>query len=389
MQIGLGCRFRSLPTQPLRATTPAARPSPRSAGCQHRPRCPDPWRGRSADGARCAPRRQPPRSPSSAARPATPAGSRRDQRHFLPAAGRSPQREQQQHADRKLLPERSFVAERGRQPGERIAHSAAAEPARAAAALEAGEARHGLATDGGSRISARQQCRTSLARDPEGPLKTAVFRQGRAASGRLQFGMAQSSDVRAPTRPPCRPASSRAPRGALRDPCKRRAGARGCEPVLGVRGEPAVLPRRPRRPRARRAGDLGLRTRARGAAGRVARAAARAGRQPMDVQAVAGGADGRYRARGALHADLGRLSRSVDAAQRVHTDVAEARELLDAALARDLLLYAALPLALLSRVRLVRRPCGRAALVRAAMLWPPAPRARSRRCCRCSSRSRR
>ncbi|WP_298235649.1 phosphoethanolamine transferase [uncultured Azohydromonas sp.] len=52
----------------------------------------------------------------------------------------------------------------------------------------------------------------------------------------------------------------------------------------------------------------------------------------------------------------------------LRTDVAEARELLSWTLALHLLLYAALPLALLSRVRIVRRPPLRALLVRGLAL---------------------
>lgn len=52
----------------------------------------------------------------------------------------------------------------------------------------------------------------------------------------------------------------------------------------------------------------------------------------------------------------------------LHTDAAEARELLTARLAFDLLLYAALPIALLSRVRVARRPWRRALRRRALLL---------------------
>jgi lipid A ethanolaminephosphotransferase len=52
----------------------------------------------------------------------------------------------------------------------------------------------------------------------------------------------------------------------------------------------------------------------------------------------------------------------------LHTDPAEARELLSAALSLHLLLYGALPLALLWRVKLIKRSWRRAAAVRAATL---------------------
>ena len=71
---------------------------------------------------------------------------------------------------------------------------------------------------------------------------------------------------------------------------------------------------------------------------------------------------GHYMARYSVYFDA-TMMRNV-----LRTDIGEARELLSPALLLHLLLYAALPLALLARVRIVNRPLARAALVRIGAL---------------------